>query len=298
MPLPPSKPTVDFGIEIDFDRGSPDPARVFRSMSGLIDGLQQLDRSLVGAIDVSIEPVLMLEDIESGSLKTWLRSVITSTDDKALKSGEWKKLVGHYLVKAKYIVLHFLEDKKKISSREDFARLQQDIMSAAEETEVRWIPLYNPVPLPRLLGSIQSVNESLGQLGDQDTAKFISEDGDARLNLSLEFSISEMEELLTSEIISSESSMILKVKKPDYLGESKWEFVFQHGIEAKILDTEWLTKFQNRGVDVRPGDALRAQVRTEIRYGYEGDVVGISYSVLKVAEVIRYNPPAQSKLLP
>jgi hypothetical protein len=266
MPIPESKHSlVDFGLEIDFDKNSSDPARVFRAMSGLIDSLQQLDRSLVGAIDVSIEPILMLEDIEAGSLKTWLREAIISADDQALKSGEWKKVVGHYLVKTKYIVLRFLESREKLSSREDITRLQQEIMTAAEETEIRRIPLYSPVPTSKLLGSIQSVNEALGQLGEKDKAKFISADGDANLNLTLHFSISEMEELLTSEVITNDSPMILKVKKPDYLGDSRWEFVFERAIEAKILDLNWLDQFQNRDVDVRPGDALRALVRTEIR---------------------------------
>lgn len=298
MPLPPSKQIVDFGIEIDFDRDSADPARIFRAMSGLIDSFQQLDRSLVGSIDVSIEPVLMLEDIESGSLKTWLREAILSADDQALKSGDWKKIVGHYLVRTKYIVLRFLEDKEKISNREEIALLQREIVAAAEETEVRWIPAYNPVPMPKLLGGIQSVNEALANLGQKDKAKFISNDGDANLNLTFQFSISEMEALLTSEILSSESVMILKVKKPDYLGESKWEFVFGRGIEAKILDAEWLSSFQSRSEDVRPGDALRALVKTEVRYGYEGDVVGTSYAILKVIEVIRFNSASQGRLSP
>ena len=147
------------------------------------------------------------------------------------------------------------------------------------------------------MGSIQSVNEALVHLGQNDKAKFISTGGDVNLNPTLQFSISQMEELLTSEVIASDSIMILKVKKPDYLGESKWEFVFGRGIEAKILDSEWLPRFQNRAEDVRPGDALRASVRTEVKYGYEGDVVGTNYSILKVIEVIRYNPPPQGKLL-
>jgi hypothetical protein len=164
MPIPASAQAIDFGIEIDFDRDSLDPARIFRAMSGLIDSFQQLDRSLAGSIDVSIQPVLMLEDIEAGSLKAWLRSALLSADDQALKSGEWKRIVGNYLVKAKYIVLRFLEDKQKLSDREDIARLQREIVAVAEETEVRWIPAYNPVPLPKLLGSIQSVNEALVHL--------------------------------------------------------------------------------------------------------------------------------------
>jgi len=298
MPLPQSKYPIDFGIQVDFDRDSPDPARVFRTMSGLIDSFQQLDRSLAGAVDVSIEPVLMLEDIETGSLKVWLRQILQSTDDQALKSGEWKKVVGNYLVEAKYIFLRFLEDKDKISSQEDMLRLQREITAAAEKTDVRWIPAYNPIPMPKLLEGIEGVNGALAYLGEKDKATFMSNDGDTNFNLNLQFSISEMEELLTSEVITNESPMILRVKKPDYLGESRWEFVFEHSIEAKILDAAWLLRFQNRGEDVRPGDALRVMVRTEVRYGYSHEVIGTRYSILKVIEVIRGSTPSQHNLIP
>lgn len=64
-------------------------------------------------------------------------------------------------------------------------------------------------------------------------------------------------------------------------------------IEVKIQDREWLIKFQNREIDVRPGDALRADVLTEVRYGYEGDVIGITYTILRVLAVIPYSPPKQ-----
>jgi hypothetical protein len=297
VPLIESKPSVDFGIRIEFDRDSPDPARVFRAMSGMIDSFQNLDRTLVNSIDVSIEPVLMLEDIEARSLITWLRAALSSIDDEALKSGDWKKIVGSYLARAKFVILRFLEDKEKLPSRDEIERLQGELAVAAQETGVKWIPAYIPVPLPRLLANIQSVNEAVSQLGQKDKATFMSADGDAGLNRTLQFSLSDMEALLTREVISNDSMMILKVKKPDYLGESKWEFIFTRGIEAKILDAESLLRFQNRLEDVRPGDALRAQVRTEISYGYEGDVIGTSYSILKVIEVIRFSPPSQGRLL-
>lgn len=298
MPIPASRIGVDFGISIDFDKNSRDPARVFRAMSGLIDAFQEFDRTLAGSIDISLEPVLMLEDIEAGSLTTWLRDVISSIDDEALKSGEIKKIIGSYLAKVKYISINFLDGLEKLPPKEDIQRLQGELVVAAQDTGVRWIPAYSPVPMPKLLTSIQNVNEALSQLGERDTAKFISDSGDAEFNRALKFSLSEMEDLLTKETISNESEMILKVKKPDYLGESKWEFIFTRGIEAKLLDHRWLERFQKRLEDVRPGDALRAVVRTEVKYGYEGEVIGVSYSVLKVLEVIRFNIPSQGTLTP
>lgn len=89
------------------------------------------------------------------------------------------------------------------------------------------------------------------------------------------------------------------VKKPDYLGESKWELRFQERtIEAKIMDTQWLHRFQSRAIDVRPGDCLRARVRAEIRRGFDGSEVSKSYFLLEVLDVVPAERTQQTLLLP
>ncbi len=64
-------------------------------------------------------------------------------------------------------------------------------------------------------------------------------------NLSLHIAPETIEDLITSESIQSLSEMILKVKKPDFLGTSQWEFRHDNRtIIAKILDDDWLKRFQ------------------------------------------------------
>jgi hypothetical protein len=288
---------IDFGIEIGFDKDSPDPSRVFKSMSALIDSLHALDVELVKSIDVHLEPVLMLEDVEAGSLRAWLRSLVNSVDDNALKEGDWKKVVGTYLIRAKYILVRFLDGKERLESRDEVESLQRQLLTAAEETGVRKMPIYSPITTRSLLGGIQEVNSALALLATKDNAKFMSTAGDANFNRTFQFSMESLEDLLTRETISNEATLILKVKKPDYLGESRWEFHFENRtIEAKIRDMEWLGKFQSREEDVRPGDALKARVSTEIRYSYEGEVISTKYTLEHVIEVIRYTPPKQIDL--
>ena len=107
-----------------------------------------------------------------------------------------------------------------------------------------------------------------------------------------------IEDLITKETIETDSQMILKIKKPDYLGNTMWDF--KHGtrlIQGKILDIDWLKKFQEKEVDIRPGDSLRAIVRTIVKYGHDLEVVGYHYDVTKVIEVIQSKPPNQGTLL-
>lgn len=88
-----------------------------------MDALRRLDRDLVRSLDVDMEPQLFVEDVEAGSIKSWITTVLRSTDDDAIKSGDWKKVLGDYLVKAKYIVLDKLEGAPTITQ----PRLLEDI---------------------------------------------------------------------------------------------------------------------------------------------------------------------------
>ena len=98
-PMPP--PDSDFAFTIQFQKGSGNPRRVFDAASTLIDAFEVLDKALVDSVDVKISPLMVLEDVESGSIKVFLKNILSRIDDDALKTADWKLLVGHYLVKAK-----------------------------------------------------------------------------------------------------------------------------------------------------------------------------------------------------
>jgi hypothetical protein len=106
--------TADFGIQINFEKGSPDPARIFRSMSELIDAFEAIDVDLISSISSEIEPIAIIEDVEAGSLRAWLSYILKTTDDDALKNLDWKKAVGSYLVRAKYYIINFTENKTEL----------------------------------------------------------------------------------------------------------------------------------------------------------------------------------------
>jgi len=74
---------ADFCIEIKYKKDSENPSRVFRTMSELIETFQEIDKNLVTTIDVNIEPLLLLEDIEVGSIKVWLRNLLKTIPDDA-----------------------------------------------------------------------------------------------------------------------------------------------------------------------------------------------------------------------
>jgi hypothetical protein len=289
---------ADFGIEVDFKKGSEAPSRIFRTISELIEAFCTFDRDLILSIDVKIEPVMLLEDIESGSVRTWLTYLLKVIDDEALKNLDWKKAVGSYLVKAKYRIVEFLENKTHISNRTEIIELERDLLVLAQETEVKHIPTYSPIPRPKLIENLENLSAAAHHLIEGDKLFYTTPDGKIPFNLSFNIVPDAIEDLLTKEIITSNLEMILKVKKPDYLGESMWELKHeQKTIQVKILDTDWLQRFQNRHVDIRPGDSIRAIVEINTRYDYENEVINVHYTIRTVIEILPYSPSEQINLI-
>ena len=101
-------------IRIDFRRGEGDPARVFRAMTGLIESTKRLDEHFSATISTKARTSLVLQDIEAGSLKAKLKTIIEKIPDEALKEGNIKKIIGHFLHKAKHKVIDWCSERTEI----------------------------------------------------------------------------------------------------------------------------------------------------------------------------------------
>jgi hypothetical protein len=282
----PEPPEADFAFEIVFKRGEGSPSRVFLAINDFIRGCERIDAELAHTIDNNIETVLVLEDIEAGSIKVWLRNALRAVEDDALKTLDWKPAVGKYLVRAKYVIIRWLDDG---SSPKSLPALAREIQTIATETDVKHLPDYQPPSPKALLDAAQDLEAVKNQLLPGDKATYIPRDGEPlEINLAVRWNIEDIEAMAIKETVEFPvAPMILAVKKPDYLGDSKWEL--RHGkraISAKIEDTIWLKKFQRRQVDVRPGDALRCEVRIEHLYGHDNELLTERYTIVRVNEVL------------
>jgi hypothetical protein len=287
-----------FAITVDFVRGQGDPSRPFRTMIGLVEALDRFDRDLVKSVDVTIEPVLLLESVEAGSIESWFISALRSTDDAALKSGDWKRIVGEYTVKGKYSLIKMLGGAKSVTDPKLLDAIQAELLLEAEKTNVRNLPGYVPMSRTRLAAHIADVTASLEYLDEGDSATYESrEEKPIPFNRALRIDDAEMTEMLAIRTVTNNNELILKVKKPDYLGSSMWEFHYDgRTIEAKIQDNGWLAEFQGDGAGLRPGGALRATVRVEVAYDDQNESLPPRYTVLKILEVIP-PPPHREQLL-
>lgn len=288
----------EYLLRIDFKRGTENPERVFSAMSDLIQAFREIDRSLAASISTEINSKLILEDIEAGSIIAKIKSALESIDDDSLGQFDWKPIVGNYLVKGKRRLIKFLEAKEKIESKKQIEELKNDLVKLASETEVLKLPVYQPIPEERLLKNLQKLGEATTPLLDEDLVSFNGEGEEIQLNKNFKIPQETIEEILTERIITGTHEMILKIKKPDYLGHSMWEFKYEGRlIPAKILHTEWLTNFHKQKVKVNPGDSIRATVEVSVNYDKYGEVIGQHYLIQEVLEVIPMPTHEQTSLL-
>jgi hypothetical protein len=291
--------TAAFAITVDFVRGKGDPSRPFRTMIELMEALARFDEDLVKSVDVTIEPVLLLEDVEAGSIKSWFITILRSSNDNAIQSGDWKRIVGDYAVKGKYALLKRLEGAQSVTDPRLLEEIQAELLAEAEQTNVRGLPGYTPMSKMRLAAHIADVTQSLEYLDEGDSATYEARGGQiVPFNQSLRVEETEITELLALRRVVNEMELILKIKKPDFLGLSMWEFRYDgHAIEAKNQDMAWLEEFHGNGAGVLPGGALRAIVRLEVAYDDENESLPAKYTVLKVIEVLPPPPKRDQRPL-
>lgn len=283
-----------FEIVIDFSKGG-NPNRIFRSMADLIDSFQDLDSTLAEVIGVKVDNTLILENIEKGSLKTIIRNLIQEIPDEDLRDAKFRRILEFYLVKAKYAVLSWCQDTPKLTSPDQVDALEGDLVRIAEETNINNIPAYRPPDRVKLLTNISSIQKSTKYLTEEDIVLYNCKEGSSRVTDAIEISDAIVEEVLTREILDDRSEAILKVKKPDYLGTSKWIFKFQgHAVDVSITHQEWLDKFQNKLVSVQPGDSIRGTLVQYISYGHDNEVLGVRYELENIKEVIEARNLTQS----
>lgn len=286
-----------FGIKIDYRRNSENPGRVFAAMSRLIDAAQTIDRDLAMALDLNIEPVLLLEDVQSSSLIAWLRSKIVARSHSDRVSENDASSVGRYLVRGKGAFMRYTNNRPGIRSREDVRELRNTLQDLAAQVPNAPQLVVSVIPETRIIANLDHLGQSMSLLDSDDQVTYLAPDGEVPVNNSFRVDEDAVERFLARDRIKNRNEMIMKIKKPDYLGSSRWEFRHEDRIiEAHVRDEKWLDRFHARHEIIRPGDCIHGEVETEVVYGFDGEVLKVKYDVVRVLEILQTDGWSQQEL--
>lgn len=278
---------AEFSFTIKFARGQGDPRRVFDSASLLIEGFEDLDDTIAQSIDAKLRTATVLDDVETGSLRVILKTILENIDDQGLKDGEWKKAIGPALVKGKHLAIEALnrDGKEGTKAIED---LRQQLDLIVQGTDIKHLPAYAPIHEGKLVASLDKIQDAKRTLGPNDNL-IIETDGKTYVvDLTKTWEPAEAVPISGTTEKTSEGTVILTIRKPDLLGEARWQFA--HGtanVYASIEDHKWLGRFHDGKVPLHSGDALRCKVRFTYIFDADGKMIEQKTDIIKVMRVIR-----------
>jgi hypothetical protein len=285
--MPP--PDADFSFRIVFEKGQGNPRRIFDAASELIDGFEQLDNAIAGSVDAKIQPVMVLEDIDAGSIRVWLSSFLKKIDDQGLREGEIKKALGPALVEAKYAAIAYL-DKDQDAAAGGALELRETLRSLAAKSDISHLGYYPPIHEAKLLAALDSFQDGKRLLGPNDKLMLESPGHKTyEVDLTKTWDPSEIIQIdKTTTEKHSEGEIILTIRRPDMTGKAKWQFTRgKFPVFAKITHEDWLRRFHDRKViGLHSGDAMRCKVRFTYIFDDKGSMTEEQIEIFEVLEII------------
>lgn len=276
-----------FELKLEFNKDTEDPSRLFRSFADLIDSIKELDTTLAKTINTSISSKIYLNDIEKGSLigKLW-NHLIINDDNKLDDNKITKKTINDFIDESRSKSIEFIESGK--SEVEDLKELAKDIDEIANEKGIKDSFNYAEPSILELAKNLNEINDAVSKLEKDEkfvikNSKSLTEEiskGTEKINLE------DVENALTTEEIKSENIVYYKIRRPDFLGDSQWDF--KHGnksLKVKILHEEWLDDFQKGKVIVVPGDSLKVKIRQNFKYNKNGYLISEKTEIIEVLEI-------------
>ncbi|WP_108213219.1 hypothetical protein [Pontibacter mucosus] len=277
-----------FDIKLEFDKSTENPSRLFQSFAELIDSISRLDTVIAKTVNTTVSAKIYLDDFEKGSLIAKLWNELILNDDNKIDDVQSSEPVSEYIEEARAASLNYLSNGK--SSVTELQGLNKEIKNIADKKDLAKSFNYVDVDLLELASALNEVNNSTDKLTDKEKYTVTSPNTDAReLKAGTpKIDIEAVENALTSDTITNTSQVYYKIKRPDFLGDSQWEFKFGNkNIKAKILHEEWLTKFHNGEVVVVPGDSLRVKVKQVSKYNKNGYLISDKIEIVEVLGIKR-----------
>ncbi len=273
-------------LTFDFRKEETNSVVFFENVINVLGGFEDFNKVICKGIDSEIAVSSYLIDVQSGSIKLRLKDIISKIPDDLLKDiTDPKALIGHFLVGAKYKALKLLDDTKALPALDRETKIYDAICEEVKSLPVNPLMPSN-IDKSELLSTISTISQAAKNI---DKVSFGVEGQDVVdvevIDVSFSYKVppapTKMVQVISAELI---------VKKPDLLGSSKWEFVFDKNISATVEDTDFLSKIKNKEIGFFCDDKVKAKMRIEVSLNERQEVLDTKYFIEQIEEVIRAIP--------
>ena len=250
---------------------NPEKDRLFNSfyvMSHFLEAQEKSSNLILSILDTNSVAYQQLDFIQKGSLIVKIYDILKSLNDEEIRDKGWVYIGREVIIAAKNAVIEYISKKEEINNKTDI----ENIKDAIIENTKQKIPSDQTLLLESagngVIASYVDISlEPYKKLSQTQEIFYTNPDGKTiKINKSCSFNTSSVEEDLSFVETIKNVQLILLVKKPDYIGESQWDFQMVSGgnayqLQGKILNKEWLEGFQNSDLPYKdmplPKDALK-----------------------------------------
>lgn len=275
--------SIHYSLKLGFRPGVENPSRLFFTMGSMIDSFKSMDQMLAYSLNAKFNFGQYLENIEISSIVSFIREKLEYDGQDDLGAVPNEEQVNEYFDSSKRAIIHTINTNSNIDRIEPIVELNKNIEKIANDTGMNAALLYIPQTQLLLIKEISTLTQSTSKLQNDETFTY-SKDNDA-LEIQKECVVNEdsLRNYLVEETIDQTIPMVLKIKKPDLIGNSKWEFKFgKRTILAKIIDQGWNDKFLKGEISFKHGFAIKALVHEILKYDINGNLIDESHEIIKV----------------
>ena len=261
----------------------------FDSLREFYEVLYDFDKYLIGSIYQGGLPYYMLTDIEYSSIKTKVAQLLKGIPDDAIKALDWKKLIGNFLLKAKYWLLEYLEKNPSIDSKKDLEVIANKINKELSEISKGEALMVDYLDLYFFLNAIAGVQKITDKMNKDDSFEYKSSFGNAIIKNGISINKGKILAELGQSSIENETTEVLKAKKIELLNEKPiWHFLRgKKPLIATMLDSNWLDDFHSRKVSIQSNDSLKVKMRTTHTYSNNFSEAKTKHEIVEVLEIIK-----------
>ena len=250
----------EYSIHIEFDENVKErPERVFEAMALFIQGFNEIQAELLKGHGESVEFEASLSKTREGSL---IADINRHVKEK-VRSVSLRRLLDGIYSGVEDAVMH----SGKIDSEGDIDRfIERAYKNENAQSECyKYFTSHPEANKYKVAKGIKKIHEGKEKLAESDNVQIGVNDDFKPVSKEFYFPRS-VEEIFREEKETFPSKDVLIIRRPDYVGNSKWDFIsLKRGdkpVSARILHEEWLNDWKNHRKHILPGDALQVMIKT------------------------------------
>lgn len=275
-------------LTVNYDADS-NAVRVLGIVYEITEAIARIDQEITSSVNEKVASELILKSLNQGSVKAYLANKLRNIDDEDIRKLDYRAILGKLLVEIKYELLSWLEKENK----EGIIQLEAKINQHIDSSEISDLRVSRRINIKAIFNGLRVLEEAKQKLHSGESINVaLAKKPPIIIANDVDWSLDEIvEDSLTVKKFPAAEALLI-VKRPDYLGNSKWDFKYKDlKISAAIEDLDWLKDFHDRNVIIKPGDGLLCLLETSITYDHHMLEVDRDFRITKVKEVVDASSP-------